>query len=135
MQDNETIRAFLTAGKAVGTLSNPETGRRYTYRVVSKDVEDGTIYFVAVLTGPNNEVDYRYLGTIGRTGRFRATRATENPDAPSFKAFAWFWSRLTSARTIAPAEFHHEGRCGRCGRALTVPESIETGLGPVCATR
>jgi hypothetical protein len=30
---------------------------------------------------------------------------------------------------------HHEGRCCRCGRKLTVPESIETGLGPECASR
>lgn len=28
---------------------------------------------------------------------------------------------------------HHEGRCGKCGRRLTVPESIETGLGPECS--
>lgn len=29
-------------------------------------------------------------------------------------------------------EVWHEGRCGRCGRALTVPESIASGIGPVC---
>jgi hypothetical protein len=28
----------------------------------------------------------------------------------------------------------HEGRCGRCGRKLTVPESIESGFGPECAS-
>lgn len=30
-------------------------------------------------------------------------------------------------------EVWHEGSCGRCGRKLTVPSSIETGLGPECA--
>ena len=34
---------------------------------------------------------------------------------------------------LARFEFRHEGRCGRCGRALTVPESIDTGFGPHCA--
>jgi hypothetical protein len=29
-------------------------------------------------------------------------------------------------------EFRHEGRCGRCGRTLTVPESIDSGFGPEC---
>jgi hypothetical protein len=29
-------------------------------------------------------------------------------------------------------EVWHEGRCGRCGRALTVPESVERGIGPEC---
>jgi len=26
----------------------------------------------------------------------------------------------------------HEGACGRCGRTLTVPESIASGFGPEC---
>jgi hypothetical protein len=29
-------------------------------------------------------------------------------------------------------EVWHEGTCGKCGRALTVPSSIENGLGPEC---
>jgi hypothetical protein len=28
---------------------------------------------------------------------------------------------------------HHEGKCGRCGRLLTVPSSIESGIGPECS--
>jgi hypothetical protein len=30
------------------------------------------------------------------------------------------------------AEVMHEGRCACCGRPLTVPESIERGIGPDC---
>jgi hypothetical protein len=29
-------------------------------------------------------------------------------------------------------EIWHEGRCGKCGRTLTVPDSIANGLGPEC---
>jgi hypothetical protein len=29
-------------------------------------------------------------------------------------------------------EIWHEGSCLRCGRKLTVPESIESGYGPEC---
>jgi hypothetical protein len=29
-------------------------------------------------------------------------------------------------------EIWHEGKCGKCGRQLTVPSSIETGIGPEC---
>jgi hypothetical protein len=47
-------------------------------------------------------------------------------------AFAWFWDRLRNGNLPEQVEVHHEGRCGRCGRALTVPESIESGFGPEC---
>ena len=32
-------------------------------------------------------------------------------------------------------ELWHEGRCGKCGRVLTVPTSISTGFGPDCLRR
>jgi hypothetical protein len=30
---------------------------------------------------------------------------------------------------------HHENHCGRCGRTLTVPESVERGIGPDCLAK
>ena len=35
--------------------------------------------------------------------------------------------------TEAGFDVHHEGKCGKCGRPLTVPESVKTGLGPICS--
>lgn len=35
--------------------------------------------------------------------------------------------------TLGKVEVWHEGKCCRCGRKLTVPESIESGIGPECA--
>jgi hypothetical protein len=36
-------------------------------------------------------------------------------------------------KSLNRLRFYHEGRCGKCARVLTVPASIELGLGPVCA--
>jgi hypothetical protein len=52
-------------------------------------------------------------------------------DAMVTIAFGWAWRHPDSDKL----EVWHEGRCGRCGRRLTVPESIESGLGPECATK
>ena len=50
------------------------------------------------------------------------------------RAFEWLWRMLKSAKPLPPTfEFWHEGRCGKCGKKLTTPESIERGLGPECA--
>jgi hypothetical protein len=85
-----------------------------------------------VLAGADNTGNYVYLGTIFADGNFRVTRKSRvAADAPSAVAFAWFVRNLESAKV----DVWHDGTCGRCGRKLTVPESIESGLGPVCAGR
>lgn len=136
ISDPDQIRTFALAGRARLTLVSERTGQRFTYQVKGKKDDGGNLtgfYFVSVLTGPQNTSDYTYLGYV-RDGSFVHDRMYRvGPDAPSRKAFAWFWDRLNKGRELAECECWHEGRCGRCGRVLTVPESIKTGIGPKCA--
>lgn len=128
-------KAYALAGNATFTVLNPDTGNRFTFKIRRKEVEENKeLFFVGLLSGSDNESDYSFLGTIFDAEKFvhgRKSRVGE--DAPSARAFRWIWSRFVSDKDFAPAEFWHEGRCGRCGRKLTVPASIERGLGPVCA--
>jgi len=58
------------------------------------------------------------------------------PDALSYKGFDWFFKMLKF--NVALPEYvqvYHEGRCGRCGRKLTTPASIEAGFGPECINK
>lgn len=120
---------FLLAGRAKVTLVSKKTGTRFTYKVTkSRD----NLHFVAVLVGPDNQGDYRYMGSIFDETRFRSTKGSKvGPDAPSFRAFAWAWEHLDSDHF----ELWHSGSCSRCGRELTNPESIQRGLGPTCAEK
>ena len=131
MTSVDDIRHFALAGNAILTLVGKR--ERFTYRV--RMSEDGKMHFVSVLTGADNESSYSYLGIVGKLGDFRRTaksRITE--EATSHKAFAWFWGYVRSRRPLPDSiEVWHEGRCGRCARRLTVPESIERGIGPECA--
>jgi Family of unknown function (DUF6011) len=133
---------FILAGNARFTLRSRATGARYTYRVSMADPNPkypGHAWFVSVLTGPENTADYQYAGlirgaaggpTFAWTGRSRLASS-----APSVEAFRWTFARLALGHMPGNVEIWHEGRCGRCGRALTVPESIALGLGPECAGR
>jgi len=131
-------RAYALAGNARLTLLSTKTGVRFTYRVRAKDVAqhvNDRLYFVSVLTGSDNESDYTYLGIIcdGATTYRRGTKSTIGWEAPSAKAFAYFWENVTAGILPTQLEVWHEGSCGRCGRPLTDPESIARGIGPVCA--
>lgn len=126
--------SFVTGGKAFFTLRSVKTGVRYTYRVTAN--EKGG-WFVSLLSGPDNWANYRYIGFIGQGDRrFRVTaKSTMAATATPVRAFDWTWTRLAAGRSIDGVEVWHEGKCARCGRKLTVPESIETGFGPECAEK
>jgi hypothetical protein len=135
-----TTVAHLLSGKAVFTLQSKATGARFTYQIKKKQDDGGSdpVFFVSLLTGPQNTSDYSYLAFMGADLSPRLTaKSCVKQDAPSWKAFAWTWGHLCQGHTdlLTPqVEVWHEGRCFRCGRALTVPSSIHTGLGPVCAS-
>lgn len=134
LETAETVATFSLAGNARLTLVSVKTGARFTYRIRKARKEGDNRHFVAVLCGADNDGDYVYLGTIFDGTRFNHGRKSSiSSTAPSAVAFAWIWKRVTRGDLPTQCEVWHEGRCGRCGRSLTVPESIETGLGPICA--
>lgn len=139
-------KEFITAGRAIFTLENAAgfhtsdgCAPHYTFKVTEKEFDGRTLYFVALLTGPNNEADYSYLGVLNpKTGEVRLTKASKLTDESwpirlLRRVLARVWSDQGEMIKEAGFNLHHEGRCGRCGRVLTVPESIELGLGPECA--
>lgn len=145
--DPTAMRDFVRAGRATFTLVSGKSGTRFTYRVEAPaDDVDAPIRFVRVLTGPNNETDYKYVGTLRPSleGHWEGLRflhggpkAKLGDHVPSVLGFGWFVAQLrrNDAEKLGQVEFWHEGRCGRCGRLLTDPESIARGLGPECASK
>lgn len=127
------IRAFVLAGKAFFTLQSKASGARFTFKVQKGKKADAP-HFVSVLTGSDNTENYRFFGTIFADGNFRhsARNAKVSADAPSAMGFSWFWNNLQRG-ALNSLDFFHAGKCGRCGRMLTVPDSIESGYGPECA--
>jgi TPR repeat protein len=136
------VQRFALAGNATITLVSAKTGTRFTYKVRKPQNQEqpGPVrHFVSVLTGSDNENAYTYLGQMynrpsgamyshGRKSRIGL-------DSTSAKAFDWFWRAIAKGRMPDNVQVWHEGRCGRCGRKLTVPQSIADGFGPECAGR
>jgi hypothetical protein len=132
----EALR-FMLAGRATVTFQGRES--RFTYKI-SKPVDKETgkvdansqILFVSLLNGADNESSYQYLGYIKRGVYFHGRKSKVGADAKSAKAFDWTYRNLSRGVMPTGLEIWHEGRCGKCGRKLTVPESIASGFGPEC---
>jgi hypothetical protein len=134
IEHGDSILTFCLGGNAYFTLESKVTGKRFTFRMRRPD--EAGVVFVSVLNGPDNWTNYGYLGFIrGTTYVHGGHKAKISSEAPSALAFAWFWKRLASHpdKVIEQMAFWHNGKCGHCGRHLTVPESVATGLGPDCA--
>lgn len=127
--DKKDIKTFVFAGKAIFTMVNTKTRNRFTYKVTKAKQND--IFFVSVLTGSDNISDYTFIGYI-KTGVFNWSKKSRiSRDSISFKAFNWLINNIINIPDVV--EIWHEGKCCRCGRILTTPESIERGIGPECS--
>lgn len=141
---------FVLAGNATFTLEIPaafakerNTKPHYTYKVTYSEPNGqwAEAYWVGLLTGSDNENSFSRLGKLDPvTGEVRLVRgacATETSYCFRLleRALACVWDRETVRMEAAGFDLHHEGKCGKCGRKLTVPSSVESGIGPECAKK
>ncbi len=145
-------KEFITAGHAIFTVEIPEDYRElkqkqgisvkphYTYKVTHKEAKApfAEAWFVSMLTGPDNTKDYTYLGMLDKT--FGSVRLTQKSFLPEKavpivllrRVLDNIWNNTQVEIARHGFSLHHEGHCGRCGRLLTVPESVSRGIGPEC---
>lgn len=142
------IRKYMLGGNAKFSIVD-EYGDHITYRIKSgkqdryanwsSKNQDRSIFFVSTLNGPSNESDYTYIGFLRQdiNGEWVWHRKKgDSIGAAVFKAgeFEKFWRLLEQGLKIRPGyTFFHEGSCCVCGRTLTRPDSISSGIGPECA--
>lgn len=142
------IRKYILGGNALFTVVFGSLIGRRTFRVKSgkRDREsnwstgnqDRSIYWVSLKIGPGN--GYDDFITIGRLAQdingFYIFHPKLNRDGQMHfvaSLFSSLWTPLDIAGVIPSHwEFYHASSCCVCGRTLTVPSSIQSGIGPEC---
>jgi len=140
----------IQRAKAEG--ENPDPKRPWFVKVLNGPDNNGDYAYLGTIF-PDRQGD----GIVYRHGK--KSRVSE--DAPSARGIAWFVKHLSTIielraelakadmfakpevdlkvakveETLNKLLYYHEGRCGRCARRLTVPESIINGIGPECAKK
>jgi hypothetical protein len=123
------------------TIVNRESGEHRTFRVRKQASEAAfapNTQIVGLLVGGNNEGDYKQFGFINRYGVHVWGRL-----ARQSKVWKQYGKALFSFLTLGDESPYIEkgytlmasNRCFVCGRTLTTPESVQSGIGPVCAER
>ena len=127
------------------TLVSEKSGEHRTLRIATVQNKQSGLRgrrIISMLVGPNNEADYIGFAfaeddnTLRVWGAFRGTLTADIGNA--------LMAVLTRGRVQADGSVRAEGlrahvlfksACRVCNRPLTCPESIRTGIGPVCAGR
>lgn len=123
--DNEASYSF--AGTVFPRFTPPEVLKaKFTEEHGQPDLADE-----AISQGPYADGMVEVLRANFRT----SPKAKVSPKAESVRWFLRFLDVLQTGSLPEALTFQHSGRCGRCGRKLTVPSSIQTGLGPECAEK
>ena len=139
MLSHDIALDYIMAGKAKVTLESLETKARFTYKITKKESTNaekpGFIYFVSVYKGSDsvyaglisyNENIDKFVYVQGQKGKLPASDQ-------SIKALLYTINMLLKKKNDIKVNIYHCGVCGRCGRQLTTPESIMSGIGPECA--
>jgi hypothetical protein len=125
--------SFFKGGKAIFTVGNAKN-EHYTFRINQPKGENKP-FFVSMLTGPQNTSDFTYLGLYNPNNLnvYLTTKSKYKEESTPVKVIRWA-IRMVANKGEVPAGYKivHEGKCCRCGRTLTTPESVENGIGPEC---
>lgn len=136
-------KEFLFAGKAIFTVELSQEmarvhGRPHFTFMVKKMKGYGVRYGVLLLRRGAEYPQYNsWIGTLNhQTGEFAPAHYAE---AGAVSHFRLALAVILAGGGVAFERYHETGcnihpssHCCRCGRALTVPASVETGIGPEC---
>lgn len=89
---------------------------------------------VSLLIGSNNQADYKGFAFLDRGETLRVS-VWKKHRGTQYEALARMLEQLDVHEQAGRVTLHFETCCRKCNRPLTTPESVESGIGPVCAGR
>jgi hypothetical protein len=117
------------------TVKSLGSGEHRTFRVRTQKAD--SVFapgqrIVSLLTGSDNETDYRGFGFVGENGVIKVWRKQLGTQ---MEKFARMLENLEHHVEKGQIEINFDGTCRKCNRKLTTPESVANGIGPVCASK
>lgn len=120
---------LILAGYAIFTAKSRKTGKHFTFKVRRSNSIHSYWYVYAQGIGGS----WKYFGFIDSGGfHHDPNEAKIFHTNPAVQGFAYVLRKLWQRDIPDVLELKHVGRCMKCHKRLTTPESIERGLGPHC---
>lgn len=138
--NNNVALRFVLAGKCEFTMVSGKTGAKIEYKLQKKASTKAGLEFIYFL---NTKIgsDYVYCGilsydeSVGEFKFFKGQKGRLDNEHINVKSLLFVLNNLNKGITNLNIRIYHVGKCGRCSKKLTTPESIMTGLGPECSKK
>jgi len=118
------------------TMRNPATGNHRTFQIRTQPADSEFApgeRVVALMNGSDNENSYQGFGFVKDNGWIILWKRYRQ--SGTYQAYTRMLREPAHYAEKHDIDYLYEGRCRVCNRTLTNPESIESGIGPVCAAR
>jgi hypothetical protein len=122
------------------TLLSRHTGEHRTFRIHTQPNDSEFApgqRILGLLTGPDNDSDYTGFAFVDELG-IHVWKSKRGGDGLFEKYAEMIWSLELDGGHSKWAKNYQvmlDGRCVRCNRHLTSPESVRSGIGPICEGR
>ena len=129
------FRNFIFAGRSVFTLENSTTGNYLTFKIKSIKKQGKVVpgqFAVECKVLGDGDYGYNFLGFLNLDRKSFKEWGSTPKDSVAYKTFYWMMKNLHRMDEFPALQIYHEGSCCKCGMPLTVPESIDSGIGPEC---
>jgi len=132
MQTVEATQFAVCSHNGTITVRNPATHQHRTFRIRTQKKDSRFapgMRVLSLLTGPDNETSFTPFAFVLEGGRvlvWSKYRGTQ------FERLARLMMHLEAEQQRHGLEVQWSAKCRCCNRKLTTPESIASGIGPVC---
>jgi len=138
LTDKDEIQMYVYGGKGRFRLKSLRSEKQFTYKISpmskhNKNYDEYTFYVSLVVPGGTT-----FMGVLKSEENkyIHAKRSTLAYDSSEAKGFRWLLEQFEKEDDFPEMmEFYHMGICSCCAKTLTIPESIQLGIGPVCFER
>ena len=122
--------------KSTIVVKSKRTGKDITFQSKSVKTDDwGYTVFIGYETGYDTYTQCALYSA--RSGVVKPFKKFQNSQSAYVQGAVWLLDKIVKndvSTMLKVGEYHHTGRCIKCGRKLTDLESIRYGMGPNCRT-
>lgn len=114
------------------TVKSNKSGTEYTYRINTKPFNGREYTHVYI---EQEYLKFKHLGTYRNGSLWKKGLKIANPGATAISHVLDKVEKNNFNSLDNQMSTYHLGNCLKCGRTLTDSNSIESGVGPVCASK